>query len=169
MLPEKVKLALLIGSYVVCVGSLFTSHKSFQMGPRDLPILKPQVNRFCTSVFKARNKCRKNANATPECSKINQQSTQCESAVKHAYKKINGGGCPFQLRDVTLCELERCGGYHGVSVLESQNDSNNRNAVWDSVEGCMHHCDAVRKQLDKCVVDKVERQLKKYGIQIQQR
>ena len=168
MLKDQIKILMLLMSYLLCLASIFTSHKSFQMGPREMPILKPQVARFCSTIFKERNKCRKNPNSQADCPKIQQQASHCESGVKKAYQTINAGGCPYQLRDVTLCELERCGGYHGVSVLEAQN-GNNRHAGMDAVEGCMHHCDAARKKLDKCVLDKVEEKLKKHGIKMQQR
>jgi hypothetical protein len=170
MFQEKLKLAVLLGSYIFCVLTLFTSHKSFQMGPRDLPILKPQPQRFCSSVFRSQTRCQKDPQSSDQCPKINHQASQCEAAVRQAYRKINAGGCPYELREVTLCELERCGGYHGISVLESQNSNNrNKNGMMDAVEGCMHHCDAARKQLDKCVLDIVEKKLQKYGIKIQQR
>lgn len=82
------------------------------------------------------------------------------------------GGCPHQLQDVTLCELERCGGYHGISVLRTGNNRKrgdyNNGPPMDAAEGCMHHCDAVRKQLNVCVMENVKKRLQKYGIKVEE-
>ena len=171
---EQAKLALLVGSLLICLGSLLTSQKSFQMGSRDLPLLQPQVQKFCKSIFRARNKClpRQPSNAavatttttiTATCQDVLQQASHCETAVQQAYRSINMGGCPHELRDVTLCELERCGGYHGVSVIH--NHLPNRNM--DATGGCVEHCDAVKKTLETCVTQHVQQHLRQYGIQMQ--
>ena len=183
---EKAKLGLLLGSLLICGLSLLTSQKSFEMGTRDLPLLQPQVHKFCKSSFKARNKCQtpiKNNNApqqeqsqssNAECREIQQQASQCEKAVQKAYRSINMGGCPHELRDVTLCELERCGGYHGVSVIHNhlhgmdQTTQNNGRTSGATAGGCVEHCRVVHDTLETCVTQHVQKQLQQYGIQPQQ-
>jgi hypothetical protein len=174
MLREKVKIGVLLVAVLVCLGSLVTSHKSFQMGPRDLPTLQPQVMQHCKSIHKARDACLDHLKPKQqqECPTAIHQASQCEAAVIKAYRIINMGGCPHQLQDVTLCELERCGGYHGISVLRASSirkrGDNNNMPLIDGVEGCMHHCDAVRKRLDVCVTENVKKTLQKYGIKVQE-
>jgi hypothetical protein len=157
MLPEKAKLGVLCFFLSVCLVSVLNSYKTFQMGPRDLPVLQPQVKRFCKGVHKALNKCLdrhdKEKHPTDYCEDVSRQSSQCGTAVKEAYRFINMAGCPHQLRDVTLCELERCGGYHG-----SNHDP-------FSQEGCITHCDQVRKTLETCINEGVNIYFEKYGIQ----
>jgi hypothetical protein len=179
MLQEKFKVALLLSALLVCLGSVLTSHKSFQMGTRDLPTLQPQVMQYCKSIHKARDSCldqhlkSSQQHQQQKCPTIIHQASQCEGAVLKAYQIINMGGCPHQLQDMTLCELERCGGYHGIGVLRTSNsrkrgDHNNNGPIMDAVEGCMHHCDAVRKQLNVCVTKNVKKTLQRYGIQVQE-
>ena len=160
---EKAKLGLLASLLVLALGSLLTSHKSFQMGPRDLPQLAPQVPRFCASIQKAKDKCIKNQSNSNSnnnnCKDLIQQASQtCPMAVKEAYRHVNMGGCPYELRDVTLCELERCGGYHF---------SNNAHDPF-SQEGCVLHCDPVRKSLENCIRNIVNNYFRKYSLPIPQ-
>lgn len=158
---EKLKLGLLATCLLVSLISLFTSHKTFQMGPRDLPQLQPQVQRFCSLIQKAKSKCldRQKSGSRPVdyCQDIIHHASQCPYVVQQAYRYINMGGCPYELRDVTLCELERCGGYHG-----SGHDP-------FSQEGCVQHCDHIRKQLEACVRKSVEYYLQKYGLPVIQK
>lgn len=171
---EKAKLALLAGLFLVCLGSIATSQKSFQMGTRDLPLLQPQVRKFCEAIFKARktNNCRKGqqsdvvagtdtTTSSNNCQEILQQASSCETAVTQAYRTINMGGCPHEMRDVTLCELERCGGYHGISVVHNHLPTSR---AMDATMGCVHHCDAFKKTLETCVTKHVQHELKQYGL-----
>ena len=192
-LREKAKLGLLLGSFLICGLSLLTSQKSFEMGTRDLPVLQPQVTKFCHTYVQARNRqCHRGAAGSSQqllrpddattsmisssCRVIEQHVSQCEKAVQKAYRSINMGGCPHELRDVTLCELERCGGYHGVSVIYnhlqqggldsssssyqvSSSGTRNRN-----IEGCVEHCQAAQKTLERCVTKHVQEQLQHYGV-----
>ena len=185
---EKDKLGLLLGSLLICALSLLTSQKSFDMGTRDLPLLQPQIHKFCKASFKARNKCQtsnhSNNNNNPQqqpasssnaaCRDSQQQASQCEKAVQKAYRSINMGGCPHELRDVTLCELERCGGYHGVSVIHNhlhgmdQTTPTNGRTSRATAGGCVEHCQVARTTLETCVTQHVQKQLRHYGIQPQQ-
>ncbi|CAB9502928.1 expressed unknown protein [Seminavis robusta] len=170
---ENVKLGFLLSSLLFCLGSLVTSHKSFQMGPRDLPTLQPNVKQFCRFVYKARDRCLdEKKRQDPSCPSIMTQASQCEGAVKLAYRSINTWGCSYQLRDQTLCELERCGGYHGVSVLRTNDAPKvmgaNSEEFKEAVEGCANHCNTIRKRLDQCIQDNVHKVLKKQGIRVKE-
>jgi len=60
-LHERAKLLLLILVYALCLITILTSHKGFQLGPRELPLLDPNkvMNRYCKSIWRkaANHKC----------------------------------------------------------------------------------------------------------------
>jgi len=170
-LRETFKIALLAGCLLLCFGSVFTSQKSFAMGSRELPRLQPQIHKFCSKFLKALNKCQQqqqqqqqhlSTNPSSSCSDVTfQQVTQCETAVQQAYRHINMGGCPHELRDVALCELERCGGYHGASVIHNHLPTSRRQ---DATMGCVTHCDRPKEILEMCVTKHVQDKMKQYEL-----
>ena len=90
LLSGQRKLYLLLACLCASLGTFFTSY-SFQMGSRDLPMLKPSAdNNYC------------NAHS------LTNTNSRCQLAVEHAYRKINLGGCLVENQANILCKMEWC-------------------------------------------------------------
>lgn len=62
--------------------------------------------------------------------------SKCENAVKRGFKHVNMGGCPYEMKQKALCEIEWC---------EDEGTSNH----------CREECAKVRSALDDCVKDNI--------------
>ena len=108
-LPEQTKLGLFIAAFVLCLATLFTSN-----GGGDLPRVNAKNGLYCQTQRKNARACKEN------CKEPHYQLEKCESTLKQAVRRINLGGCPFQIQAVALCEQEWCTG--GASMMECQEE-----------------------------------------------
>jgi hypothetical protein len=112
MLSDRAKLLMLAISMLACLGTLITS-PSISMGNAAMRVLSAPVRKHCMAPRKAANKC--STEAKTPCTDLDKVVTKCERVAKRAYQHINLGGCPFEIKAVTLCEAEWChsGGLDG--------------------------------------------------------
>ena len=239
-LQERAKLLLLVLVYALCLITILTSHKGFQLGPRELPLLDPNkgMNRYCKTIWRkaANHKClllaqnnehysyrppptmRQLANrqvvpaendilthhldsqrhlvtasdlsppkspntgshAAAICPDILQQASTCQMAVQQAFRHVNMGGCSYDILEVTLCVMERCGGYptttgHGATTTNAMFTTEMGAGPTGDIVGsaprrqesegaCRHHCEHAHQALDTCIQTNVQHYLKHYGI-----
>lgn len=137
MLTDGRKLILLALCIVGCIGSYFTSTSV------DIKKLSPRYFEHClvpTQVMKA---CHKKD--VPACNEEHAWAEKCHAVVSEAYRYINLGGCPWELRSVSLCEAEWCDGVRRD-------------------RSCEEECTGVRKKLTSCVNRQVQNFFKKRGL-----
>jgi hypothetical protein len=129
ILTERVKVILLFACFFLSLATLFTS-SSFEMGEGDLPVLRPNIIQYCQSQVTQDAACV--GNSSKECAVVETKLKLCQRAVQRAYRRINLGGCPFQIQQNTLCENEWC-------------------SRGSKKELCDEECTQVRSQLSSCV------------------
>jgi hypothetical protein len=134
VIPERLKLSVLLACFALCLATLFTSSPS-----GDLPTLRPTTIRYCKSERSDAKACSGN-----ECAAKQKTLERCERTVKKAYSRVNLGGCPFQIQANALCEKEWCG-----------KDS--------TPTQCREECSQVRSRLASCVDGTVNSYLQKAG------
>ena len=135
-LSEQTKLGLFTVAFVLCLATLFTSH-----GGGDLPRANARMGQYCQTERKTARACQE------DCQPAKMQLEKCESTVKQAFRRINLGGCPWELQTVALCEDEWCRG--GASMME-----------------CQEECSTVRSQLNTCMENIINAYLKKGGFEV---
>jgi hypothetical protein len=135
MLSDPAKLVLLGLCFIGCLATLFTS-PGLSMGNAELRSLNPPVDRLCKKPREEAKKC------------VGPRVTKCEKAISQAYKDINMGGCPHELKTVTLCEAEWC--QPGASPDRS---------------ACKRECGNVREDLQTCIQKHVEQYFSKHGLE----
>lgn len=140
---DVVKLLLLPVMILACLSTLWTS-SSIQFNNADFRVLSPQVQTYCRAPRQQTVKECEAAAAAPgapppsfDCQRLQTSLKQCESAVKKAYRDINIGGCPWEIKSLTLCENEWCRG--------SPNDASS----------CQTECAGVRESLTACIQRRV--------------
>ena len=145
ILPDYAKLLLLFLITTASLSTLLTS-PSITMGNAKMRVLSPQPQQFCTAPRKRARECENAAAAednnkdggTLKCNYLTEAVHQCEKMVERAYRSINLGGCPFQIKSLTLCEDEWC---HNVSP--------------QGIKSCQDECAQVRRSLATCVEQRV--------------
>jgi hypothetical protein len=142
MLSDPTKLLLLAICMVACLGTLFTS-PSITMGNAAMRVLAPPVRQHCMAPRQAANKCSKESKAP--CPDLDKVVVKCQSVVERAYRHINLGGCPFEIKALTLCEAEWCQSGDGAS--------------------CERECSNVRESLSSCIQRQVAAFLNRNGIE----
>ena len=101
-------------------------------GTRDLCTKSREAARDCET-RPSNNNARKKSNENCDLHRVN--ARKCVKALQNAFNDINMGGCPKQIKLLTLCEDEWC---------RQPNPT-----------ACSQECDRVRKTLSQCVHEKV--------------
>jgi len=138
---DHVKFLCLVALTIVCIGSFFTS-QSIAMGNPSMRVLTMgdgNTQNFCTEPRKAARDCEiKNADTSDNfyerkenCKMYRETAQKCDKTVQNAFSDINMGGCPKQIKLLTLCEDEWC----------HQQDPTS----------CRQECAKVKKNLSLCV------------------
>jgi hypothetical protein len=146
MLSDPAKLVLLCLCFIGCLATLFTS-PGLSMGNAELRSINPPVERLCKKPREEARKCVEQGEAS--CKGLKRpRFTKCENAISQAYKDINMGGCPHELKVVTLCEAEWC----------QPGASSDRSA-------CKRECGNVREALQTCIQKHVGQYFSKHGLE----
>ena len=72
----------------------------------------------------------------------------CERAIRKAYRRINLGGCTWEIQQAALCQAEWCS---PTSILQ-----------------CNEECATVRSKLDTCVDGIIRSFLESAGIAVEE-
>ena len=142
MLSDPQKLFLLAICTIGCLSTLFTS-ASIRMGNSSMGVMTPRNH--CMNSKKAVNQCKTQGKAP--CNTLEVAASKCQKAVKEAYRHINLGGCPFEIKSLTLCEAEWC------------------RSSSSSFQQCEKECSMVRKNLDTCIESQVSNYFLKNGLE----
>ena len=142
MLSDPLKLFFLAICTIGCLSTLFTS-ASIRMGHSSMGVMTPRNH--CMAAKRAVNQCKTQSSKGP-CKTLEEAASKCQKAVKQAYRHINLGGCPFEIKSLTLCEAEWC-------------RSNSR------FQDCEKECSMVRKNLDTCIENQVLNYFLKSGLE----
>jgi hypothetical protein len=149
---DHVKFFCLLALTVVCIGSFFTSQSIAMANPsmRVLSAVDRDMQTFCAEPRKAARNCEKMTNADTsdnfskrkeDCTPYRETAQKCDKVVQNAFRYINMGGCPKQIKLLTLCEDEWCRNQDPAS--------------------CHQECAGVRKNLSLCVQEKVRHYFKR--------
>ena len=151
---DHVKLFLLMALTVACMGTLFVSQSIAMRNPsmRVLTAGGGNTRKFCMEPRKAARECEKRANTDASDSSKRKENCityrlvvqKCENAVKKAYGDINMGGCPKQIKLLTLCEDEWC--HH------------------QDPTSCQKECAGVRENVSVCVQQRIMQYFKWNGL-----
>jgi hypothetical protein len=144
MLSDRAKLSLLAMCTMACLGTFFTS-SSIAMGNAAMRVLSPRTRQHCMAPIRASNQCQKEGNA---CTFQKAVATRCEAVVKRAYRHINLGGCPSEIKALSLCEAEWC---HSTG--------------FPADSSCVQECSIVKETLSNCVQRQVQSFFRKNGLQ----
>jgi hypothetical protein len=136
ILTERVKVILLLACFFLSLATLFTS-SSFEMGGRDLPVLRPNIVQYCQVQLTQAAACA--GNSSNECTATERKLKLCQLAVQRAYRRINLGGCPFQIQQKTLCENEWCSRGSKKNLCDEE-CTQVRSQLSSCVEGVVHSC-----------------------------
>ena len=139
MLSDGGKLILLMLCIVGCIGSYFTSSSV------DMKKISPRHFEYCQVPTQAMKACHKKD--VPSCGKEHEAADKCQAVVSEAYRYINLGGCPWELRSASACEAEWCDGVRRD-------------------RSCEQECTGVRQKLNSCVDQQVQKFFKKRGLHI---
>lgn len=145
MLPDSAKLVLLLLISAGCMSTLFTS-PSIALQDANMRVLSPEAAQFCKAPRNIATECESSVapgdnnkdGKTLKCNSLLKGVQKCDSIVKKAYRSINLGGCPFEIKYLTLCEDEWC-----------QNESH------EGIKSCRDECAGVRESLTTCVEKRV--------------
>ncbi|VEU37042.1 unnamed protein product [Pseudo-nitzschia multistriata] len=122
------------------------------MGNPSMRVLATGVEKFCIESQEKAIHCEKSMKKDPmgssmtteNCSSHQKTAQKCEKVVRKAFHDINMGGCPKQIKILTLCEDEWC----------HQHDTTS----------CQKECAVVRQQLSICVKQRVMHHFKRNGL-----
>jgi hypothetical protein len=150
MLSDPVKLLVLAVLTVLCLGTLFTS-PSITMGNPSMRVMRPNVPQHCMVPRKQVNnqKCASSSKETPSsavCTELQRVFERCDRTVRRAYQHINLGGCPLEIKAVTLCDAEWC--------HSSASDASS----------CLGECATVNDSLANCIQQQVSFYFKRSGL-----
>ena len=141
MLSDRVKMLLPALIVCVCLATMFTS-SSIIMSNADMSTLRPPVNQLCRNALSAKAACK--ASQNQNCRDADDAAYKCERAVRKAYQHINFGGCPYEIKAVTLCKAEWCQVPDGA---------------------CQRECAGVTEQMNQCVKKNVRNFFQWHGLQ----
>ena len=105
--------------------------------------LTPRFFDYCKIPTQAMKSCHKKD--APSCQKEHADAEKCHTVVAEAYRYINLGGFPWELRSASACEAEWC---DGVRRQPS----------------CEQECTGVRAELNSCVDRQIHNFFKKRGL-----
>mmetsp|Transcript_1569 Transcript_1569/g.2916 ORF Transcript_1569/g.2916 Transcript_1569/m.2916 type:complete len:147 (-) Transcript_1569:1013-1453(-) len=138
MLSDLGKLSLLVILTAGCLATMFTSPSTTMHNP-NMRVLAPPLGQFCKAPRDSVKQCSKDKE---DCIQSEKSLQNCESVVKQAIRHINLGGCPFQIKALTLCEDEWC----------------------QNPKSCQEECAGVRESLTLCIRDTILSQFQKNGL-----
>jgi hypothetical protein len=138
------------------MGTLFTSPSILMKNPSMLTAGGGNTQRFCMVPMKALKECEKKQSKIiigekeeQECKNRRLNVQKCNMVVKQAFARdINMGGCPKQIKFVTLCEDEWC---HQTSTTDQKS--------------CQKECAGVRESLNVCINQRMMKYFKWNGLQ----
>lgn len=139
MLADDRKLILLALCLVFGIGSYFTSSGV------DVKKLSPRHFEHCNVPTQTKKACHRKD--VPACGEEDADAQKCHDVVSEAYRYINLGGCPWELRSVSACEAEWCTG------AKARGD-----------RSCERECTGVRESLTSCVNGQIQKFFKKRGL-----
>jgi hypothetical protein len=128
---------------VFFLGTLFTS-PSIAMGNAAMRKLSPNIRHHCMKQNRAVSQC-KSGDDSNSCADLQKNAVECEKVVRLAYRHINLGGCPYEIKFVTLCEHEWC-----TTIADK--------------ESCRSECSSIRESLDNCITRHILNYFRKNGI-----
>lgn len=110
------------------------------------------MKEFCSEAKRAARDCGlknnvdsiDNSKRTDDCSPYRRTAKKCENVVQNAFRYINMGGCPKQIKLLTVCEDDWCRHRDPPS--------------------CNRECAGVRNDVRLCVQEIVLRYLKRNGL-----
>lgn len=163
-------------------GGLLLGPSSSAAVPSDFPILRTTVRSpycvhiemqiesdGCNEVDKS-NSNSKSVRGTPKnshsvnssttsssnnCEQYKKLLTKCQSAVKVAFQHINLGGCSYENKLNTMCQMEWCNDSAGRMRISSSSSTTN---------SCHEECTQVHQNLNDCINRNVHNYMKKYGV-----
>ncbi len=121
---DKFKVAIVAMGYAISLATLWTS-PGLRMGNSSMRVLSPPIRQHCKAPQTAANQCQN------DCEKIQEAASKCENVVRQAYRYINLGGCPMEIKAWTLCEAEWC--ERGMDRV-----------------ACLSECAGVQESLEHC-------------------
>jgi hypothetical protein len=149
---DHVKLFCLMALTAVCIGSFFTS-QSIAMANPSMHVLTADMQKFCAEPRNAARSCEKmtisdtsdnSSKRKEDCTPYRETAQKCDKVVQNAFRYINMGGCPKQIKFLTLCEDEWC---------QNQDPAS-----------CHQECAGVRKNVSLCVQEKVRHYFKRNNL-----
>lgn len=138
----RLKVMILAVLYLICVVTMWTA-PSMTMGNASMRVLSPPIRQHCKAAQMAANKCL----AGDGCQTLKGDALKCEQVVQNAYRHINLGGCPMEIKAWTLCEIEWC---QGGGVDHSS---------------CLSECAGVRDSLQTCKENVVASYFKSHSLE----
>ena len=129
------KFSCLVVVTLMCLGSMFTSQSIAMNNPSMRILTDRDVQQFCKEPRAAAIRDCKSDNSISNCSVLRQAAQDCENVLQGALRYINMGGCPHQIKSLTLCEDEWC--------------------RYGDRASCQKECDTVRTNLSTCVQETV--------------
>lgn len=142
MFSDRAKLLLLVASTALFLGTLLTSPSTTTNNP-NMRVLVAPVRQFCKAPREAATACSKRGEHQTECARLTQSVQTCDRVLKGAFRDINLGGCPFQIKAVTLCEDEWC-----------RHDP----------KSCLEECSSVKAFLASCIQRHVASYFQRNGL-----
>ena len=147
---DTIKFFSLVALTLVCIGSFFTSPSISMMNPsmRVITAIDANTRKFCSAPRKEAKECENRINVDSsggkeDCNKYGEVAKKCERVVRKAFRYINMGGCPKQLKLLTLCENEWC--YQDPTL-------------------CQKECAVVKNSLSLCIQERIEHYFKRNGL-----
>lgn len=145
MLSDPAKLTLLVVLTVSCLSTILFA-PSTTMHNSSMKVLSPPLRQFCMTPRDAAQECRKTKSEQEDkrsCNLFDKNVVKCENVVRRAFRHMNLGGCPFQIKALTLCEDEWC---HQDPI------------------SCNKRCSGVREALSSCIQQQVASYLERNGL-----
>jgi len=156
--------------YIICLLTVWTS-PSLWLGSASVPTLSPNLSQWCHKAKSLAKECDQKAktmtteagvttekessssstsSSSSICQSHHEVSRQCENVVQKAYRKINLGGCTWEIKSSYACEEEWC---HSISSPSSSSSS------------CQTECQGVRDSLNTCIQKVVTNYFQSYGFE----
>ena len=112
---------------VGCLSTIFTASSTSMMNAK-LRVIPAPVQHHCRKPLALLRACQ--AEGKESCSELDLHANKCKNVIRRAFQHINMGGCPYEIKAVTLCEAEWCTGDNSA---------------------CRKECALVRESLTNCV------------------
>ena len=140
-LSDRIKVTILAVGYMICLATVWTA-PSIMMGNASMRKVSPPISQYCKAAQMAARQCRPGNG----CEALVANEVKCEEIVRKAYRHINLGGCPMEIKAWTLCEDEWC------------------QKATDPLP-CLSECAGVRLSLETCQQNVVESYFKSHSLE----